>query len=140
MSGIYPTTVYRVSLKAVIRNEKGEVLVVKENSNNWDLPGGGIDHGESDTEGLRRELMEEVAYEGNFSASLAGIQTFFIEKHDTWGIWVVYNIKTETNDFGVGPDASEIAFTDPNVFRDSDKLSERLIYKFCVDMSAEITN
>jgi 8-oxo-dGTP pyrophosphatase MutT (NUDIX family) len=138
MSGIYPTTVYRVSLKAVIRNEKGEVLVVKEKSDNWDLPGGGIDHGESDTEGLRRELIEEVAYEGNFSSSLIGVQTSFIPKYETWGIWVVYNIKTETNDFSVGPDASEIAFTDPRVFKDSERLSERLIYKFCVDMSTEI--
>lgn len=138
MSGKYPTAIYRVSLKAIIRNEKGEVLTVKEKSDNWDLPGGGVDHGESDTEGLRRELIEEIAYEGNFSASLVGMQTFFIPKHDTWGMWIVYNVKTETNDFGVGPDASEIAFMDPSIFKASDRLSERLIYKFCVDMGAEV--
>jgi 8-oxo-dGTP pyrophosphatase MutT (NUDIX family) len=134
----YPTTIYRVSLKAVIRNEKGEVLVVKEQSDNWSLPGGGIDHGESDTEAMRRELMEEVAYEGNFSLSLLGMQTFFVEDFNNWMMWIVYNVKTDTEDFSVGEDADEIAFIDPHTFKDSDKRGERLIYKFCVDMGAEI--
>lgn len=138
MSGNYPSTFYRVSLKAVIHNENGEVLVVKEGSDNWSLPGGGIDHGEFDTEALQRELREEVAYEGNFSLSLIGIQTFYVEEHGTWMMWVVYNIKTETSDFAVGPDATEIAFIDPHIFKDSDKRGERLIFKFCVDMDAEI--
>lgn len=138
MSGNYPSTFYRVSLKAIIHNEKGEVLVVKEGSDNWSLPGGGIDHGESDTEALQRELREEVAYEGNFSLSLVGIQTFYVEEHGTWMMWVVYNIKTETNDFGVGPDASEIAFIDPHTFKDSEKRGERLVYKFCVDREADV--
>jgi len=138
MSGKYPSTIYRVSLKAVIHNEKGEVLVVKENSENWSLPGGGIDHGESDTEALRRELIEEVAYEGNFSLSLLGVQTFFVEGHQSWALWIVYNVKTDTNDFGVGVDATEIAFIDPHTFKDSTKRGERLIYKFCVDMDTEI--
>lgn len=138
MSGNYPSTFYRVSLKAVIRNAQGDVLVVKENSDHWSLPGGGIDHGESDTEAMRRELLEEVSYEGNFSLSLIGVQTFYVEEHGTWMMWVVYNIKTETNNFSVGVDASEIAFIDPHTFKNSDKRGERLVYKFCVDMDTEI--
>jgi 8-oxo-dGTP pyrophosphatase MutT (NUDIX family) len=138
MSGKYPTTVYRVSLKAVIHNEKGEVLVVKEGSDNWSLPGGGIDHGETDTEAMRRELMEEVAYEGNFSLSLLGVQTFFVEEHQSWALWIVYNVHPETYDFAVGSDATEVAFIDPRTLKDSQKRGERLVYKFCVDMDAEI--
>lgn len=39
---------FRVSLKCVIRNDAGEVLAVKEVGRDfWDLPGGGMDHGES---------------------------------------------------------------------------------------------
>ena len=39
---------YRVSLKSVIFNDHGEVLVVKESGRDWwDIPGGGMDHGES---------------------------------------------------------------------------------------------
>lgn len=138
MSGKYPTTIYRVSLKAVIRNEKGEVLVVKENSDQWSLPGGGIDHGESDTEALQRELREEVAYEGNFSLSLLGVHTYFVEPHQSWALWIVYNIHPEVYDFGVGPDATEVAFIDPHTFKDSEKRGERLVYKFCVDREIEV--
>jgi 8-oxo-dGTP pyrophosphatase MutT (NUDIX family) len=134
----YPTTVYRVSLKAIIRNAKGEVLVVKEQSDNWSLPGGGIDHGESDTEALRRELMEEVAYEGNFSFSLIGVHTHFVEDYNNWLMWIVYDVKTDTQNFGVGADATEIAFVDPAIFENSAKRGERLIYKFCVDMNLKV--
>lgn len=59
-----PTTFYRVSLKAVIRDEEGKILVVKENGSNWTLPGGGWDHGESERDALARELYEEVNFEG----------------------------------------------------------------------------
>lgn len=52
---------FRVSLKAVIRNAAGELLVVKEKGQtHWNLPGGGMDHGESYHEALARELQEEI--------------------------------------------------------------------------------
>jgi len=61
----YPSTFYRVSLKAIIRNEKGEVLVNKEQGRtSWGLPGGGWDHGESQLDCMKRELKEEIGYEG----------------------------------------------------------------------------
>ena len=57
----YPNTFFRVSLKAVIENDAGEVLCVQEAGSEWTLPGGGLDHGETVEQGLRRELFEEVA-------------------------------------------------------------------------------
>lgn len=57
----------RVSLKAVIFDEAGRILVVKETSRNWlDIPGGGIEHGESVQDALARELHEEVSLQGDF--------------------------------------------------------------------------
>ena len=54
---IYPEAFYRVSLKAIIRNALGHVLLVKESgSESWSFPGGGIDHGETELDALRREL------------------------------------------------------------------------------------
>ena len=48
----------RVSLKAVILDERGRTLVVKENGRDWwDIPGGGIEHGETLKEALARELI-----------------------------------------------------------------------------------
>lgn len=43
--GRYPNTFYRVSIKALIKNDKGEILVVKEHQDKWEPPGGGLDHG-----------------------------------------------------------------------------------------------
>ena len=59
---------FRVSLKAVIFNENDEILIVKESGRDWwDIPGGGIDHGESIKEALARELREEVSLTGDFT-------------------------------------------------------------------------
>ena len=37
---------YRVSVKGLIY-EDGKLLFVRERSDTWDLPGGGLEHGES---------------------------------------------------------------------------------------------
>jgi 8-oxo-dGTP pyrophosphatase MutT (NUDIX family) len=61
-------SLFRISLKAYIENDKGEVLVVKEaGRDRWDLPGGGMEYGESIEQALKRELKEEVAYEGGLT-------------------------------------------------------------------------
>ena len=57
---------YRVSIKALIYNDAGQILVVKEDGRLlWDLPGGGMDYGETFESALKRELYEEVGYKGN---------------------------------------------------------------------------
>ena len=58
---------FRVALKAVIFNDAGDILLVKESGRDWwDIPGGGLDHGESIKQGLSRVLFEEVGYNGDF--------------------------------------------------------------------------
>lgn len=40
-------SLYRISLKCLIKNSAGDVLVVKEAGREfWDLPGGGMEHGD----------------------------------------------------------------------------------------------
>ena len=51
---------YRISVKAVIINKKKILLVKEEGDEFWSLPGGGVDHGESDIQALKRELSEEL--------------------------------------------------------------------------------
>ena len=46
----------RPTVKALIFNEKNEVLII----NNGLLPGGGVEDDEDDTTALRREIIEEV--------------------------------------------------------------------------------
>ena len=134
---IYPNTFYRVSLKAIIRNEKGEVLVVKEKSDSWNLPGGGIDHGETVEQALKRELYEEALIHQPFTFQPLGVDVMFMDTKAAWLMWVVYEVTFKgTLLFDVGPDATEVAFVDPVKLQGSTSRSERLIYRWCVDRTA----
>lgn len=65
---MYNDSLYRVSFKCLIRDEQGMVLAVKERGrSSWDLPGGGMEHGETIETSIKRELREEIAFEGNFT-------------------------------------------------------------------------
>src|SRR5581483_7194313 len=50
---------YRVSAKAIILRDN-KILLTQETKRWWSLPGGGIDHGETATSTLKRELAEEI--------------------------------------------------------------------------------
>ena len=54
---------YRVSVKGLIYDD-GKLLFVRERSDTWDLPGGGLEHGEGIAEALRRECREELGARG----------------------------------------------------------------------------
>ncbi|WP_186758680.1 NUDIX hydrolase [Echinicola salinicaeni] len=51
---------YRVSIKAFIVNDLGGFLIVREDNGLWDLPGGGLDRGESPKDCIYREINEEM--------------------------------------------------------------------------------
>ena len=127
----YPSAFYRVSLKAVIRNDKGEVLLNKEgDSTNWSLPGGGWDHGETEYAALARELKEEINYDGEFSAKPFATETFWLESKRSYLLWIVYEVVTENMDFGIGEHSTEVAFVDPSSLdENSESLSEQWIRK-----------
>lgn len=128
----YPSAFYRISLKAVIRNEKNEVLVVRENSSTWDLPGGGWDHGEPVIECLKRELNEEVGYEGELQATLLGVteEAMYMPTKQGWLIWHVYDVTPDNMNFSVGADGEALMFADPVQFETSESRAEQLIALF----------
>lgn len=126
----YPSTFYRVSLKAVIRDNNGKLLVNKEqDSNTWNLPGGGWDHGETEMEALARELYEEIGYEDSFEAKIIGTAVFWLEPKQAWLLWIVYNVTTKSLDFSVGADSSEIAYIDPKALKGATSFEEKWIYE-----------
>ena len=136
-TGKYPNTFYRVSVKAIIRNKKGEVLVVKEHGGPWSLPGGGIDHGETAEVALAREMYEELLVTESFTAMPKGIDQMFLESRDAYLLWVVYELSFDSLPVAqVGEDGDEAAYIDPRQFKDSVNRSERLVYRWCVDRAA----
>ena len=49
------------SVTAIVRDRAGDLLMVHKTDNNlWALPGGGVDPGESVTEAILREVLEET--------------------------------------------------------------------------------
>lgn len=51
---------YRVTAKAIVRDEAARVLVVADATGTYELPGGGWEHDEDYATCLRRELQEEL--------------------------------------------------------------------------------
>lgn len=127
----YPNAFYRVSLKAIIRNDKGEVLLNKEDdSTTWSLPGGGWDHGETEHEALARELKEEIDYAGDFSTKLFATEVFWLESKQSYLLWIVYEVVTKNMNFGIGEHSIEVAFVDPaSLDENSESMSEQWIKK-----------
>jgi 8-oxo-dGTP pyrophosphatase MutT (NUDIX family) len=93
---------YRVGAKALILSPDGTKFLVapKRKSGKWDLPGGGIEHGESPEEALVREIQEEMGL-AVLSMSRAPVHCFTRqfeggEHHGEWYLNMVY--RTDVSD------------------------------------------
>lgn len=71
-----------IAVKAIIKSNKGNILLVKPNyKNTWQFPGGGAEAGEEPKNALIRELKEELDL--NFAPhELKIIGTVFRQEHD----------------------------------------------------------
>lgn len=120
---------FRISLKAYIENDKGEVLVVKETGRNfWDLPGGGMDHGEDIQVALKRELKEEIGYDGEFEHEILSVDEPHLLMRDIWMVRLVFRVIPEKWEFSLGTDGDELKFIDPYELTDSESGAERLVF------------
>jgi ADP-ribose pyrophosphatase YjhB (NUDIX family) len=125
---LYPNTFYRVSVKAFITNDRGQVLVVKENQDTWSLPGGGLDHGEDPLAGVARELKEELGITDASSLEPFCVKTFYLEHKEAWLLWVVFKAQIPNDKFILGEGVTEAVFIDPADLADSQDVFEKLVY------------
>jgi len=112
---MYKDSLFRVSFKCLIQDENGRVLAVKESGrSSWDLPGGGIDYGETIEEAIARELYEEVSFKGRFSYKIITVHDpVKLLTRDVWAIKIVVLLEIDNFDFSAGDEADEILFIDP---------------------------
>ncbi len=63
-----------LGVRVLVRNERGEVLLVRHTySPGWLLPGGGVERGENTQEAAAREVLEETGVTMDHPLRLAGI-------------------------------------------------------------------
>ncbi len=92
-----PPCFYRLSVKALIHNDEWSFLLVKEENELWELPGGWVDYGENLQECLKREIKEEMWLE---VVSISQVPSYFYTSTNLkW--WNIANVLYETrvNDF-----------------------------------------
>lgn len=127
---------FRVSLKAVIRNDRGELLIVKEKGQRkWSLPGGGMDWGETYEQAMKRELYEEVGYQGEFTMKLIAAddaKQLSNRPVDTRQVRLIYEVTPETYNFAVGDEAEGIAWVDAEAIEQGEDRYSALIYTYCI--------
>ena len=123
---------YRISIKGLIRNENGDVLVVKETGRDWwHLPGGGMDHSENLKSAIVRELKEEVNLKGDFEYNIIAVDDpAYLKDHDFWQVRLIFKLTPTNMSFSNGEDGDEVAFMNPILFRDSNSEVERRIYNY----------
>lgn len=122
----------RVSLKAVILDERGRVLVVKESGRDWwDIPGGGLDHDETIKQALARELKEEVSLIGSFEyETILAEDPHYLENHNLYQMRITFLVKPTVMNFEPGDDGDEVQFIDPVEYERSDLFTERKIFEY----------
>ena len=121
---------YRISLKCLIKDTDSQILVVKEPGRDWwDLPGGGMDHGEDIRAAIAREMNEEVMLTGKFTHRIIAIdEPKLLDPHNFWQIRLVFEVTPDQFTFKPGEDGDEVAFIHPTHFKESLKASERFMY------------
>lgn len=122
---------YRISIKAIIYDDDGKMLVVKEHGLNWGLPGGGMDFGETFDKALARELEEEVGYSGGFSYDVVDVANpMYLSNIDAYQVWIVCHVVPENFDFSVGIDGEDLKFIDPQELLIFDDIQAKKAYNF----------
>ncbi len=100
---------YRLSVKALIFDYTlTKFLLVQEDNGKWELPGGGLDWGESPEEGIRREIKEEM---GLTVTCVASQPAYLITAaRDSDGRWIANVLfETEVKDFNFTPSSECVA-------------------------------
>jgi 8-oxo-dGTP diphosphatase len=105
-SGNLPSPFYRVTSRAIILQDN-RLVVVKDDSGYWQMPGGGWEHEESFEDCLRREVMEELGV----GIKAISADTFMYRVHDQRGylsLRIACFVTPESYDFVPGDDMVEV--------------------------------
>lgn len=100
-----------MSVKGIVTDDQGRILLARENDDAWDLLGGGLEHNENPLEGLKREIMEET---GLTVVSVSPSPKYFVtaprRHHSSFVANVIYEIKLADLNFTPSDECQELRF------------------------------
>jgi len=101
---------FQISVKGLFFNTGGKLLMVKESTGVWELPGGRMNKEEQFVECLKRECMEEMGLECNI---LEDKPTFAYPTIDRMGrnrVMIFYKMELPSLDFTPSSECVEVKF------------------------------
>jgi 8-oxo-dGTP diphosphatase len=102
---------YRISVKGLAIDETGRFLLSKEDNGKWELPGGGLDHGEDPHACLTREIHEETGLVITYvSPAPKYLVTSKRANHDTYIANIIYEIKLRDLEFTPSEECVELKY------------------------------
>lgn len=102
---------YRISAKAIIKDSAGNTLLGRGKDGSWELPGGGLEHGEAPKKALIREIAEETGLTVEW-ISEQPVAFWTIRRESAfpnglqWFGFVAYEVKV-SGEFGPNPDTND---------------------------------
>ncbi len=108
------TRIYRVSAKALVFDESKNILIIRENRG-WELPGGGIEQGESPQETIEREMKEECGFvveniDDNPSLTWIVHRPGSSDDLDKWRLFVGFRVTLKSMEFTPSKECLEYRF------------------------------
>lgn len=116
-----PNSYYRVSVKALITNAEGEILVVNERGTGWGLPGGGLDWGESAKQALQRELQEELGCGADIQDTPVLISPAHADSYNQHVLWIIYRATIDKKDIQKISNVGDVRFMSVGVLKEKEE-------------------
>lgn len=119
-------SLYRISVKGLIKDEKGRYLLIRTTGEGWEFPGGGMDHGETPRQAVERELQEELGINVSVTSQNPIYVSSDLTKHGKragmWRMWLVYAAEADTDQIVISDsvDALDWVFININTLRESE--------------------
>lgn len=135
---------FQVGIKALIRNDRGQILMVhipewSGTAAHWDLPGGRIDTNESFLETLNRELLEEIGipYKGTPRQLMTFLTNITIPDIRLPYIFVVYEVKLPSgHKIKLDPESAEDGYK----WFDTIEAANNMVFKFLPEFRNLVRN